>query len=120
MSDKKPCCVRVYPNCRAGSFRGHMCQKAAKVEREGKWYCGIHDPVTAEDKRAQRHAAWEVEYEASKAKNRLQSAAPDLLFALKNLLAVKNGEGGTVFNSDEIALAAIAKAEGTTPTTGEK
>ena len=46
------------------------------------------------------------------ADNRLRDAAPDLLFALKNLLAVKNGEGGTVFNSDDIARAAIAKATG--------
>ena len=43
---------------------------------------------------------------------RLIAAAPDLLFALENLLAVKNGEGGTVFDSDEIARAAIAKARG--------
>lgn len=44
--------------------------------------------------------------------DRLIAAAPDLLFALQNLLAVKNGEGGTVFNSDDIARAAIAKAAG--------
>lgn len=43
---------------------------------------------------------------------RLIAAAPELLEALKNLLAVKNGEGGTAFDSDEIARAAIAKAEG--------
>jgi hypothetical protein len=42
----------------------------------------------------------------------LIAAAPDLLFALENLLAVKYGEGGTVFDSDEIARAAIAKAKG--------
>ena len=43
---------------------------------------------------------------------RLISAAPELLYALENLLAVKNGEGGTMFDSDEIARAAIAKARG--------
>jgi hypothetical protein len=43
---------------------------------------------------------------------RLIAAAPEMLEALKNLLAVKNGEGGTAFDSDEIARAAIAKAEG--------
>lgn len=42
----------------------------------------------------------------------LIAAAPELLFALENLLAVKYGEGGTVFDSDEIARAAIAKAKG--------
>lgn len=48
--------------------------------------------------------------EEAEANTRLIAAAPDLLFALENLLAVKNGEGGTMADSDEIARAAIAKA----------
>jgi hypothetical protein len=44
------------------------------------------------------------------ANTRLIAAAPDLLFALVNLLAVKRGEGGTKFNCDVIAEEAIAKA----------
>ena len=35
-----------------------------------------------------------------------------LLFALKNLLAVMEGGGGTAFPADLIAHAAIARAEG--------
>ena len=42
----------------------------------------------------------------------LISAAPDLLEALENLLAVREGAGGTKYHADDIARAAIAKAKG--------
>jgi predicted KAP-like P-loop ATPase len=42
---------------------------------------------------------------------RLHEVNVELLFALKNLLDAKNGISA-VFNSDEIARAAISKAEG--------
>ena len=43
---------------------------------------------------------------------RLIAAAPDLLEALQNLLAVHEGEGGTRYHAGDIARAAIAKATG--------
>ena len=43
---------------------------------------------------------------------RLIAAAPDLLEALENLLKVHEGEGGTQYNSADMARAAIAKAKG--------
>ena len=48
------CAERVYPS---GSWCGHDCTKTVKVERDGKWYCGIHDPVKVAEKRAERAAA---------------------------------------------------------------
>jgi hypothetical protein len=42
----------------------------------------------------------------------LVASAPELLEALKNLLAVMEGEGGTKTNAQETARQAIAKAEG--------
>jgi len=45
---------------------------------------------------------------------RLIAAAPDLLAALKNLLAVHECKGGTTYHAGAIAQAAIAKAEGGT------
>ena len=58
----------------------------------------------------EHHKSWRMDVTHPDA--RLMAAAPDLLFALQNLLAVKNGEGGTTYNSDDIARAAIAKATG--------
>lgn len=46
---------------------------------------------------------------------RLIAAAPELLEALQNLLAVYNGEGGTRYHAGDIASAAIAKATGLAP-----
>jgi hypothetical protein len=48
----------------------------------------------------------------AEANARLIAAAPELLFALQNLLAVQAGEGGTAYHSGDIARAAIAKATG--------
>jgi hypothetical protein len=50
-------------------------------------------------------------HEAAAELRRLHEVNGELLFALKNLLRAKNGESA-VFDSDEIARAAIAKAEG--------
>lgn len=33
-----------------GFFPAPLCGKVAKVEREGKWYCGVHDPVARKAK----------------------------------------------------------------------
>jgi hypothetical protein len=73
--------------------------------------CSLYEDVTPED--SITFSRWLQAYPNAEANARLIVAAPDLLFALENLLAVKNGEGGTVFDSDEIARAAIAKAKGT-------
>ena len=53
-----------------------------------------------------------VAYAFREEEARLIAAAPRLLFALKNLLAVKRGEGGTTYYSDEIVEAVIVFVEG--------
>jgi len=50
------CCERVY----SSSYPGHTCGNPAKMEHEGKPYCGIHDPV----KRAAREAASKAKWDA--------------------------------------------------------
>lgn len=43
MSDKPKCCkMKWISDCFRG--RSAQCEHAGKVERAGKWYCGIHDP----------------------------------------------------------------------------
>jgi hypothetical protein len=79
----------------------------------GPWDVADTDDSLITKGRTKIAMTFEVEGDVWGAANaRLIAAAPELLFALKNLLAVKNGEGGTAFDSDEIARAAIAKAEG--------
>jgi len=44
---KKTCCKRVF---HGRSFTGHPCGKPAKIEHDGKTYCGIHDPVRLKER----------------------------------------------------------------------
>ena len=56
---KKTCCKRVF---HGRSFTGHPCGKPAKIEHDGKTYCGIHDPVRLKEcndaKVASERAHW--------------------------------------------------------------
>jgi len=63
-----------------------MCQKPAKMQHDGKWYCGVHDPVKRKAKDAERQAAWAAQYEANKKKRALEAAAPELLAICKIFL----------------------------------
>lgn len=62
MSDsvaKERCVARVYSG---SSFGGHSCQRPSKVERNGKWYCGIHDPEYVAAKRATQEELWRAKW----------------------------------------------------------
>ncbi len=59
--EKKQCCVQVYPKERWGAFYGHICDRNATIERDGKHYCTIHDPVRTEKKAEERDKKWEEE-----------------------------------------------------------
>lgn len=69
------CSVRVYD----GSFRGHMCQKKAKVTVDGKSYCGVHDPEKVAARRAAQDAKWKAENDRWSKNYALQSAAQAML-----------------------------------------
>lgn len=80
----------------------------------GTDYCGLYgsgpdnEVLTYE----RYKGMWVAFGDKQKANANLISAAPDLLEALENLLAVREGAGGTKFHADDIARAAIAKAKG--------
>lgn len=61
MANAERCCKQVY----GGSFVGHRCTRLGKLEHNGKWYCGTHDPVAIEAKRKKRHAKWDAEWKRS-------------------------------------------------------
>ena len=56
-SDKR-CSVLIFGGGR--SFRGSLCAKPGKVERDGKWYCGVHNPALREA----RDKTWRARYDA--------------------------------------------------------
>ena len=78
MSEKHICCDQVWVQTGRWGHRS-PCGKTAKFERDGKWYCGIHDP----EKRKARSAAWDAKYEAereaSRKKRQREEAAMELL-----------------------------------------
>ena len=119
------CCSEMFS---MGTWsRPEMCTKPAKVERDGKFYCGIHDPERVDarnDKARAKQAAKKAECIRAQ---RIKDAAPDLAEALKEAewaikallkrLNVTNdeiadsGDGGTLAKIRD----ALAKAEGTAP-----
>lgn len=94
------------------------CSRAATVERNGKPYCGQHDPEAITSRRQAKSAEWDAAHERKAARYRLEAAAPDLLAALKCFLddsRFQVGIGGNPIAVDRMidaARAAIAKAEG--------
>lgn len=55
MADNPRCCVQVA----TGTYPGLIgCSHAAKVQSDGKWYCGIHDPEKIKQRAAKRNAKW--------------------------------------------------------------
>lgn len=118
---KQKCCGVVF-------YRGwpHACTKTPKVDRDGKWYCGFHDPVAINEKQKKKKAKWEQQWakerkdaedlaKAIKLKNHRAACFPDLLEALK--LCQKQLQGLSFKDSQivealERTQAAIAKAEG--------
>lgn len=101
------CEKRVFSN---NSYFSHVCNKTAKFEVDGRFYCGIHNPNKAPTK-AQIEAA--ENYEKQKAKRRVERAASDLLEALRGMLDQPDGPE-SYDAMIERALRAIAKATGGT------
>jgi hypothetical protein len=44
------------------------CSKEATIERDGKWYCGRHDPVKVQARRDKSHAKYEAKQNANRCK----------------------------------------------------
>ena len=72
--NKKQCSVRVQSNDRWGLFHPYPCSKTAIVERDGKWYCKIHDPEYIKAKQAKRSAEFNKEWAEGHQQDELRSA----------------------------------------------
>ncbi len=63
MTEKKQCSEDVFER-----YWDHPCSKLAVIERDGAWYCKIHDPEYIKVKRAKEEAAYQVRSEESNRK----------------------------------------------------
>lgn len=78
-NEKHTCTTLVYSSW---SIRWGGCGKPAKVERNGRWYCGIHDPVKLAAKRAERDAKYERWATRREWDLKLQSLREDIVYAV--------------------------------------
>ena len=73
------CCKEVWSG---RAWRPHHCKNKAKVERDGKFYCLMHDPVRKEEKYQARRKAenrkYQREHEGNHAKNVFQKLIKDI------------------------------------------
>jgi hypothetical protein len=97
------CCASIYDSL---AWRSRSCERNAKIERDGKWYCKQHDPVAKAEKHAERTARWDHESEERRRRYRLESAALEMLRVLKAYFEDRPADW------EEQAKAAITKAEG--------
>lgn len=123
MDTEKPRCCVIMPSKFMWS-NGSRCTRKAKVERDGKHYCGVHDPVRLKTAQNERDAIYREQSRERQRIYRLQNAAPDLLEALEQLLnqfdsEIHNEYDGTGMLNDRLSEAnharrVIAKAKGET------
>lgn len=121
MSEAKRCCKQLF-GTRFG-YRGAPCSKKATAVRDGKWYCGIHDPEKVAERKKLQKEKWSAKAKINAERWRLQCAAPDLLAALQALVSQildyervnnlsPNPGRNYCWDNTERAVAAIAKATG--------
>ncbi len=84
----------------------YECGKTAKVERDWKWYCGIHDPVAVDARGEKYRAKSGAKWAERAAQWNLERAAPEMKAALE---FIRDNSGDPVM--ENVARAAIAKAE---------
>jgi uncharacterized Zn finger protein (UPF0148 family) len=100
------CCAFVY---RPGRFRASPCAKAAKVERDGKLYCGTHDPLAAQARRDATYAKWKAEHDArnrTDERNARIRAARDAVVSMAQLAARQHATWDDVARAvDALAMA---------------
>ena len=120
MTEQHKCAGSVWSSSLLRGYRA--CDKTARYEHDGKWYCKTHHPPHGEEKRRAYHAKWEAKFDAERAQReqrereraemqRKAAAYDGLLEALKMIAG-----GAPCFDNlmgdKDIARAAIAAVEG--------
>lgn len=100
--------------CRERVMRGYSAGRCQRVAGQSG-YCKTHDPELRAKRYAVEEEKWKAEFVERGRISRLNSAAPEMLSALKSFVRWYE-EDSTEFNRDTAlfdAKKAIAKAEGT-------
>ncbi len=73
--EKKRCSEIVFG---ANAFHQHACSNTGKIERDGKFYCGIHDPIAVTARMNARNKKWDREWaEEDAARERNKTLSPE-------------------------------------------
>lgn len=67
-------------------FHDYRCPYNGKVERDGKWYCGTHDPVAKAARDKAREEKWKKKWAEEAKERRILEVAHALLAALEEAL----------------------------------
>lgn len=108
------------PRCSAFVSHPHMfspgqCSKNGKVERDGKWYCTVHDPVKVKERSDAKSKAYDAEWKAKEVRRervqRREQIADELARKVKRLdylLDITGGDSVSVscrYLGEAVALA---------------
>lgn len=99
------CAKTVYTGAR-WDFTGHPCSLAAKVERDGEWYCTRHDPQRETARRETRQAKWDAEEAAQRdQRDRAYALARRLGVGHPYFHTLRGGyTGGVVLTAEEAQM----------------
>lgn len=64
--EKHRCCAKLSESGRFGWMHPRNCRLAAKIERDGEWYCGTHDPVRVAERDQRRRDRWHLQWKREK------------------------------------------------------
>lgn len=69
---KQRCEEKVWDS---SSWHSYQCTRNAKVERDGKHYCTIHDPIRIKEKQDKKHKKWKEKFEKESKDHEYQYSA---------------------------------------------
>lgn len=71
MTEKKQCEAEISDGT---GWHCYQCTNNAKIEQDGRWYCGIHDPARREKRRKAKKEELEREWTVAEEKDRRRKA----------------------------------------------
>ena len=66
MGKEKKGCIAEFMT--SGGWRMQSCSRTGKIERNGKFYCGIHDPMKVKARRDAAQKKWDDKWKVQEAK----------------------------------------------------